>query len=299
MKDYNMELVTVTCLRDLPEMLLQAESISKFLEPCIHWVIINEEHINHSFWEEHLRPYYKNHQLNIIFPDWNTISCSSSGYTKQQFYKFDISRHIQSSKYLILDSKNFFIRSCKIIDWSNQVGSNWVMDFGKKNLWYPLIEQYKKILKMEEKHNNFCMSIHTPFVMEKHIINKYGIDNILRDFSLTEGYLYSEFLFYSLISEKFGYFNPMQTGPASWYKLFEHRYIKPIFEKHTVKDYIFFPMLLSKKLEDELLMLKQNTNIYVTGFHRDYVSRLSPDKINQINEYICSIGLNRKIYKKL
>jgi hypothetical protein len=35
-------LVTVTCNRDFQFMLLQAESIQKFLEPCHHWIVINE-----------------------------------------------------------------------------------------------------------------------------------------------------------------------------------------------------------------------------------------------------------------
>ena len=37
-----MYLVTVACYRDFYQILIQAESINLFLEPCTHYIIINE-----------------------------------------------------------------------------------------------------------------------------------------------------------------------------------------------------------------------------------------------------------------
>ena len=61
-----MNLVTVACYRDFQQILLQAESISLFLEPCTHYIIVNEEKIDLDFWYKWLSPYYKNHELKII-----------------------------------------------------------------------------------------------------------------------------------------------------------------------------------------------------------------------------------------
>ena len=61
-----MDLVTVVCNRDYQQMLLQAESIQKFLAPCKHWVIVNDEEPDVLFWQENLSKYYTNHELIVI-----------------------------------------------------------------------------------------------------------------------------------------------------------------------------------------------------------------------------------------
>ena len=58
-------LVTVTCNKERHMMVLQAESIQKFLAPCKHWVIVNEFNVNVDAWKELLTPYYTNHELEI------------------------------------------------------------------------------------------------------------------------------------------------------------------------------------------------------------------------------------------
>ena len=103
-----MDLVTVTCDLDFNQMLLQAESISKFLKPCTHWVVINDQHIDKEKWESALTPYYHNHTLKLFTPNWNSIP-SDFGWAKQQAYKFVVSKYVNDD-YLLLDSKNFFIK---------------------------------------------------------------------------------------------------------------------------------------------------------------------------------------------
>ena len=51
-----MYLATVTCNRDFQQMLLQAESIQKFVEPCKHVIIINEDKFDYNFWYRWLKP---------------------------------------------------------------------------------------------------------------------------------------------------------------------------------------------------------------------------------------------------
>ena len=61
-----MYLATVTCNRDFQQMLLQAESIQRFLNPCKHVIIINESYPDLDFWNRWLKPYYTNHELVIM-----------------------------------------------------------------------------------------------------------------------------------------------------------------------------------------------------------------------------------------
>ena len=60
-----MDIVTVTCELDSHQMIQQAESISLFVEPCTHWVIVEGANVNLTVWKKRLAPYYKNHTLKL------------------------------------------------------------------------------------------------------------------------------------------------------------------------------------------------------------------------------------------
>ena len=56
-----MDLVTITCNRDLQQMLLQAKSVQKYLKKgTTHWIIINEnkKFLRKFNWKNLLSPYY-------------------------------------------------------------------------------------------------------------------------------------------------------------------------------------------------------------------------------------------------
>jgi hypothetical protein len=61
--------VTVTCIRDLPLLELQAQSISLYLDKtCPVWIIVNEEDTApwFDYFDKHIRNYYKEHNLTIL-----------------------------------------------------------------------------------------------------------------------------------------------------------------------------------------------------------------------------------------
>ena len=96
-------LVTVACNRDFRHLLLQAESIQKFVEPCTHWIVINEfENLDIGYWENSLRPFYTNHQFNILIPnDFDIKSLTHGEWHSQQFFKIAIA-NIINEDYLLL-----------------------------------------------------------------------------------------------------------------------------------------------------------------------------------------------------
>ena len=90
-----MNLVTVACNRDFNQMLLQAESIQMHLDPCTHWVIVNERNPDINFWQSALSPFYKNHELKLLFPGELLFPGKhyyKGGWNSQQTYKFWIFR---------------------------------------------------------------------------------------------------------------------------------------------------------------------------------------------------------------
>ena len=122
-----MNLVTVTCLIDQPAMLVQAESIRKFLSPCTHYVIVNEINPDLAKWRDLLQEYYTNHILILLrFTDYE-----GSGWHTQQTYKLLVGEHIDDD-YLVLDSKNFFIKHCQLTEWEGRYGDGTIRNIGDK-----------------------------------------------------------------------------------------------------------------------------------------------------------------------
>ena len=119
----NTPIITITCVRDLALLDLQAQSIFNFLDhSCPVYLVVNEA--EPSAWLEyfntHLRKYYVNHSLKILFRasfgnEWNQwipspVNPWAVGWETQQILKLAIAQHLDSNAYLILDSQNFLIQ---------------------------------------------------------------------------------------------------------------------------------------------------------------------------------------------
>lgn len=184
-------------------MLLQAESIKKYLEPCEHIVIVEDDNFNSDYWINLLSPYYNNHKLNL--KSYNHFKIKGNGWLKQQCYKLLASIDCQDD-YLILDSKDFFIRNVSLEEWKYQKGSNLIksITFDKKTIMNSFASHDYACYFNTQMLYDVYASV-TPFVIN---INNINIDNILKDVlwfnnnSLTTDYFPSEFLFYSYMARK-------------------------------------------------------------------------------------------------
>lgn len=119
-------LVTVTYTGDKWLMLLQAHSIEKFIiDPITHYVIIDDRHGNitsEDEWRSLLEPIYKKHNLvlltrenqpDIFLNDEGHLrdGLQIAGWTTQQYCKLAVSKFIDTEWYVVLDTKNIFIKS--------------------------------------------------------------------------------------------------------------------------------------------------------------------------------------------
>jgi len=115
--------ITVTCLRDLPLLDLQAQSVQLYLDKSTPvYLIINEADPAgwFEYFDSNIRHYYSNHKLTILTRDNFTAEWSlwipsrlnpwAVGWETQQILKFAIAMHLDVAQYLILDSQNFLFK---------------------------------------------------------------------------------------------------------------------------------------------------------------------------------------------
>jgi hypothetical protein len=184
-----MYLATVTCNRDFQQMLLQAESIQRFLNPCKHVIIINESVPDIDFWYRWLKPYYTNHELVIIpridyaYPsgsigtrtNYGEIDAVSSGWRSQQLQKMLLAYKYEDD-YLLLDSKNFFIKPTELSEWDNSIGSGSYLGFGAL---HHFVGTYKKYSELFEKDIEYYTGPFTPFKIKREpLVSKCKISEL-------------------------------------------------------------------------------------------------------------------------
>jgi hypothetical protein len=267
-----MEVVTVTYEKDFKNMLRQAQSIHNFTEPFTHWVIINDDS-NLDFWRKNLSPYYVNHTLHLLHIRNINISKESCGYRRQQLIKLYMSKVIKE-KYLVLDSKNFFIRRTSISEFENQIGSGMLETVDEYHLFFECVKHYTRFVDNKNKHNNTHISIHTPYVIEPEVLFEFSnsnIDRLIKDFNSYDGLL-SEFFLYSMIYEKIKnieIISHMESSSKPIHRTMFGNYISP------------------KELFKQLSFNKTK----VLGFHPTYLEILSPKDIKQINKQLINLNL--------
>lgn len=286
------DLVTVTCNLDKKQLLLQAESISKFLEPCTHWIIINEANPNISSWEKYLSPFYKKHDLKLISRDDLFKSESFvKGYHLQNVCKLEIGKLIKND-YLILDTKNFFIKPASIKEWDSYIGSTTIEfsgpppedynkfqpnKFGNNKVWREALECYSVFFKKEIPNYFLCPA--TPFKIDYGVLKQVFDKNI----NLYSAILFksdgemlndpSEFIFYSFLINK-----KIYHGINTILNMELNKSYTAGFKKNFNFDYELVQGNLFKNVD--------YSNVKVFGIHRNLIDNCDPGHIEIINNYL-------------
>lgn len=294
-----MDLVTVTCNRDFQFMLLQAESIQKFLEPCHHWIVINEyEELDTNRWHHALSKFYTKHTFKILTPDdFKINSLPHRKWHAQQYFKLAISTLINQD-YLILDTKSFFIRPTKLDEWNDTMGSGILHKFGESidgPPWEDISLHYSKIFNTEPL-THFLFNV--PFKVNIDILKKYNkTRNLMADlypsgdilksyFESTGKQLFpSEFILYSYIARD--HFDNYKQKERSFL------YVVPANVKNK-NDIQILAEVMRKILSSE-----QNTMITTFAFHPLIFNSLSNMHIKHINKWLNNLGLTFQFDYKL
>jgi hypothetical protein len=140
-----MDLVTVTFSNDLALMKLQANSIDRFIaQPCVHWVVIEDDVFSMEKWASELSPYYTRHTLKLLK---NDLVLDRIGWIRQQVLKLTIADKIDAEFYLILDSKVFFVRPVDLDTFPLDEGDDSLFDrvdilYEKWGEWLSHVERF-------------------------------------------------------------------------------------------------------------------------------------------------------------
>ena len=109
-----MSVCIVTCDRDRAQFLVQCKSINLYLNPCQLAVIINEADAKSwmSWFDLHCRPLLAKHNLTVYTrQDFSLDINQCDGWISQQILKLAYA-YRTTGRYVILDSKNWFVKTC-------------------------------------------------------------------------------------------------------------------------------------------------------------------------------------------
>lgn len=260
-----MHLVTITCNQDLKQTLVQAESIQKYFEPCTHHIVVNDKDPDMDMWHKLLSPYYTKHTLKLTKCDWEKYPVywqpgridPFDGWHSQQVLKYEIFKTIQDD-YLILDSKNFFIKPTTFKLWDNVIGCGQTLDV-KKNIKFQTDTVWRKTYEMYSSEYDieldFVLQMDTPFVFrKKHLEKIKDYDTFLENFNNTK-IMPSEFMLYTFLA-----YDDLNN-------------IQP-FKAHTT----IWPWANTLRLPDP--------SVNVFGYHRRFLEKLPRQDIKRINKYL-------------
>jgi len=279
-------------------MVLQAESIQKFLAPCKHWVIVNEFNVNIDAWRELLAPYYINHELEIVALNQLFVAdIPIIGEQRQQICKLEIARLIKDD-YLILDTKNFFIKPASLNEWDRYIGSGEVefVDIPPSNYhefqpqqrgcdptWSETLKEYARTLTIQLPPFYICPK--TPFKIDYKFIKDILFTDMLWKIILLTAdekeriETPSEFIFYSLV-------NRSNIYPG------KNTIIDIDAQKTWTAFYHNFEKFSEELLSGEQFNYVEYSNVKVYGFHRRLLEQCGPEHMKEINKYLKKKGFD-------
>jgi len=279
-----MDLLTVTCDRDFQLMLLQAESIHKFVNPCVHWVIINEEDVDIEYWKTTLSPYYTKHTLKLLtLKDFKPID-SNIGWIRQQVLKLRIAEYTDND-YLILDTKFFFVKPTDLSFWEDKLGDGnlYTLDNSSAySCWRPASALYASKLNLPELEDIFFTS---PFKLKIEYLKNVDMDFLQECLLIKpENGHASEYVLYSYLARSEIKHNTGKILETSDVSLVTNRHVGNLTNLEGLA-------FLMKKA----LTAKNDNNIKTLGLHSHYLKSASKEHLKFINYFIKSLGLTTQL----
>jgi len=283
-----MDLVTVVCDKDREMQRLQSHSIDTYVQGnCTHWVILEDSKWTVEQWQTMLAPYYTKHTLRVITLPVNAIPSEGwrkDGWVMQQIYKLRVAELIEADRYLVLDTKNFFINAIDLDNWPSEEGdqlchlSSDLTSEVSKQKWQNWIKYIEQQLGMPVPEHFWALS--TPFMLKTDIVKKIlarvNVDQMFIDYNTpVDGVRNnpSEFILYSFFSD---------TTPANIPSP-ERIYWTYGF---TFAPHDAFPS--DERLEEHY----NNTNFKVFGLHRRMLQDPNPLELKRIIDKLTAGGLN-------
>lgn len=263
-------IVTVTCSKDCSSMLRQSESIALFVEPCEHMVIIEDGGKSLSEWQELLSPYYKDHKLVLKYgSSYNVATYGMNGWEKQQVYKLMAATE-STDKYIVLDSKDFFIKRTNINEYNDYIGSNRYVEGSEVEDIYPTQQKTYASYFNVDLLTTFLRPV-TPFVVNLKHFKYYDIRSLVNDFCIID-LSPSEFVFYN--------------------------YMAPEISKNFVPHHLHSCKVWYGNMDSllpQLSKIEKDVNCRILGIHRTVIDHIDPITRHRVNLWISKMGIKNLI----
>lgn len=264
-----MKLVTVTCSRDWKLMVLQAVSVQRYVNPCTHIVIVNDQDPHEIDWEGLLRPIYTKHTLEIVYADpayWEQIH---NGWVIQQVLKLEAVK-LANEDYLLLDSKNFFVVNTDINNWQHEGSGILISKEINRyvwDLWNNTSTMYSQLLDMPLLDVYYAPE--TPYVVRQSVAlaaidrpnwGSWFISNSLEHDA-------SEFIYYS-------YFLKQEDHEFRYNR--RHHSLWPEHANASLQKWFD---------EDDFAIME------ISGIHRVWLEKAAPADKQLMREWLAGLGL--------
>lgn len=236
----NLPIVLVTCIRDLPMLCLQAESMKTYYNTWLPsdyktklYIIVNEPNERLDHWNahfEHISKEYERFNVTVFYRDqfagdWNSWIPSeknpwSVGWETQQILKLAIAEHITAPGYFLLDSQNFLTNTWGTLMYPIIDGR---LPYRPANFNMPMSiwNDYCSTLKLNNiTPNEKTLNICTPLFFHTELVRSLlKTKSNLAEFSTwfrTASNIKSEFTLYHLWAEKQGGLEKYHYQAPSW-----------------------------------------------------------------------------------
>lgn len=193
-----MKVFIITCIRDIDLFELQLKSIQKYLDIDELNVVVNENIHNFNsfkhFYGRNIFPFLKNNFTVNLIPKNSVLSGTRSDWVTQQILKLSC---LDQSPYLVLDTKNIFIRHMSLNDFCNPARYHIDYLLNYKEFCNECIKLFPA---------SYCRGAITPFIIDPRVCEK-----IFEKFQSYENFCTwfskfnqpSEFILYDLAAQYF------------------------------------------------------------------------------------------------
>jgi len=237
----NLPIVIVTCIRDLPMLCLQAESMKTYYNNWLPhdypktdlYIVVNEPNDRRDHWNahfEHISKEYARFNVTVIYRDdiennWNQWIPSDKnpwaiGWETQQILKLAVANYIDETGYFLLDSQNFLVNSWGTLMYP-VIDGKLPYRPAEFNMPISIWNDYCKTLELTNTvPNNKTLNICTPLFFHTELVKSLlQVKPSLNEFTTwfkSASTIKSEFTLYHLWAEKHGGLDKYHYEVPSW-----------------------------------------------------------------------------------
>ena len=305
-------LVVVACIRDLEQLYIMFKSIEKYLSPCKFVIVVNEDDngvVLWNMWFSENSHYLSKHQVQIFtrkevlskqVAEWHTnnsnvVWAANDGWISQNILKICVAEKINTKEYILLDSKNFFIKPTKLSDirrhqkhkvftsfynveeYSYVWGKDWIIAVVSK-LGLPLTSTLNDNAEIELRGPSTPYTITTKYALD--LLDYFGgLANFNKWFLTTR--LNIETCFLSTDRPQ-DYSHP-HFSEFYLYDLFCK--IKLGIDESGDVEFNAWVLWSKKSAGEQATIIEIPDFVHVGGIHRNYIAESSEQEIKDVYEY--------------